>query len=215
MTSLFRSFDITLFLYRYVLILNISIIIFSRLFKSTARFKFLNILRQEILIKFFYTLKPKNFNKSSSLIVIAVIISILLINVLSVFSYRFPFSSQFGRILALGLTLWLRFVLFSIFSNPKGFILHFIPEGTPIPLTIFLFLIEVVRAIIRPITLAVRLVANILAGHLLMILLSKLVFSVQIIFVRYIFLNGVELLVALIQAYIFSTIITLYFSEIH
>lgn len=100
------------------------------------------------------------------------------------------------------------------FYSSKYTLIHFVPEGTPVFLIWFLFCVELVRNVIRSVTLMVRLLANILAGHLLIILLSQIVFSYYFFALFYIGLNLVELFVSLIQAYIFITMISLYFSEI-
>lgn len=166
-----------------------------------------------ILTEFFLSLKPKSFNKSRSLIFFRIFIFLFVINFFSVFSFNFPLTSQASLVLLIAGSLWLSFIIFSVFHNMKGFLSHLIPEGTPLPLTSLLFIIELVRRIIRPLTLTVRLVANILAGHLLISLLSSLVFIFNLRGILYVGLNLVEMFVAIIQAYIFSTMIVLYYSE--
>jgi len=80
-------------------------------------------------------------------------------------------------------------------------------------------LIEIVRNIIRPITLSVRLSANIVAGHLLIRLLGNfsLISKTNLLSssITLLALTGLEIGVALIQAYVFITLITLYSTEIH
>lgn len=215
MIRLFSRFDLILFYSRYSIVVLILSFYLVSFYKINFITQLSEIFCQNIIIKFFYSLKPKSFRKFTCSIIISIIVFIISINLFSVFPYRFPLSSQFGSVLSLGLRFWFSLILFSTINNFKGFLLHFIPEGTPLVLTIFLFLIEMVRNFIRPITLTVRLVANILAGHLLLILLSKLVFITNFMFLGYLILTSIELLVGLIQAYIFSTIIVLYFSEVH
>lgn len=168
----------------------------------------------KFLSEFFYTLKRKNFNKGSGLVFIRVFALLFFLNFFSVFSYVFPRASQVRVVLTFSLSLWRIIIFFSISNSVSKFLYHFIPEGTPLPLTFLLFLIELISRIIRPLTLMVRLVANILAGHLLMILLSKLVFIFYPGYPLYIALNAVEIFVSLIQSYIFSTMLVLYFSEV-
>lgn len=215
MISLFSSFDFFLFYKTYFSFFLFTIIIFILNYKISSFNSLFLILSIKYLGKFFFSLKSKSFNKISLALIIISLFSILIFNFVSVFSFNFPITSQFSLVIFISLSRWVRFFIYNLISNWKGFISHFIPEGTPIYLTFVLFLIELISSVIRPITLRVRLVANILAGHLLIILLSKLVFSIRPIFLSYILLNSIELLVALIQAYIFSTIVSLYFSEIH
>jgi F-type H+-transporting ATPase subunit a len=94
-----------------------------------------------------------------------------------------------------------------------------VPNGTPAILIPFIVLIETIRNIIRPGTLAVRLTANIIAGHLLLVLLGNqgpsASFSIlSVLLVIQILLLTLERAVALIQAYVFAVLTTLYSREV-
>ena len=96
---------------------------------------------------------------------------------------------------------------------------HLVPLGTPAPLLPVIVIIETVRSIIRPGTLAIRLAANIVAGHLLLSLLgSQNSGSSAVIFlmvlVRLILLLILELAVACIQSYVFTILSSLYLNEV-
>jgi F-type H+-transporting ATPase subunit a len=92
--------------------------------------------------------------------------------------------------------------------------------GTPYVLIPFIVLIELVSNVIRPITLSVRLAANLVAGHLLMTLVSSPIVNSNIISII-ILLSCLYLLiilesaVAFIQAYVFSILRTLYLAEVN
>lgn len=215
MTRLFSRFDLIIFSSSYLILPIPLILLLSSTHKITVLNSFYTEILERKLANFFYTLKPNSFNKARSLIISSIIIVVFFLNFFSVYSFVFPVTSQFGSMLSYALIFWGRFILVTLIKNSKGFFSHFVPEGTPMPLIPFLFLIEIVRNLIRPLTLTVRLVANILAGHLLMILLSSLVFKLNLMFLSYIILNLIELAVSIIQAYIFSTIISLYYSEVH
>lgn len=96
---------------------------------------------------------------------------------------------------------------------------HLVPQGTPGLLLVFIVLIERIRNLIRPLTLSVRLGANIIAGHLLLVLLGGqagvLGVDVVVVLLGQIMLLVLELAVAIIQAYVFVTLITLYFREVN
>jgi len=97
-------------------------------------------------------------------------------------------------------------------------IAHLVPEGTPAALIPLMVVIESVRLIIRPFTLAVRLGANIIAGHLLLRLLggqgARLRITILIFLLVAIFaLITLEGAVACIQAYVFTILSTLYLRE--
>jgi F-type H+-transporting ATPase subunit a len=94
-----------------------------------------------------------------------------------------------------------------------------VPQGTPNVLIPFIILIESIRNIIRPITLTIRLTANIIAGHLLITLLSRLgVKLINILIPLLLFIQLILLIlesaVAIIQSYVFAILVTLYFREI-
>lgn len=214
MIRLFSSFDLILFYTRRIIFIFFPLFIFNFTFRKTSNYNFIIIIFYK-LEEFFFRLKDKSFNKIRVSIPLVFIFRIMTFNLFSIFPYNFPWTSQFGVVLEFSLILWFRFIIFNLISNMKGFISHLVPEGTPIYLTMLLFLIELVRNFIRPLTLTVRLVANILAGHLLIILLSKIVLFNLRFLPFYILLNTVEIFVALIQSYIFTTIIVLYFSEVH
>jgi len=97
---------------------------------------------------------------------------------------------------------------------------HLVPSGTPYALIPFMVLIELIRNIIRPLTLSVRLAANIVAGHLLLTLLRSQCSNVILLIllpliVTLVLLAVLESAVALIQAYVFSVLRTLYIAEVN
>lgn len=63
--------------------------------------------------------------------------------------------------------------------NPSNFLAHLVPTGTPPLLIPFMVIIELVRRVIRPLTLAVRLAANMVAGHLLLVLVRGPIASLE------------------------------------
>lgn len=98
---------------------------------------------------------------------------------------------------------------------------HFLPVGTPGPLIPILIIIETISLFIRPIALGVRLTANLTAGHLLIQLISTAAFHIFFIIptvaalttVLLLLLSILELAVAVIQAYVFVLLVSLYLQE--
>lgn len=93
------------------------------------------------------------------------------------------------------------------------------PQSTPSALIPFMVLIESIRNVIRPITLSVRLMANIVAGHLLITLLGNQTatashFILIRLIITQILLLTLERAVAIIQSYVFAVLTTLYAREI-
>lgn len=95
---------------------------------------------------------------------------------------------------------------------------HLVPLGTPQILQPFIVLIELVSNVIRPLTLGIRLIANIIAGHLLLTLLGIITcggwFILALVLVGIILILILELRVALIQAYVFTILSRLYVAEV-
>ena len=113
-------------------------------------------------------------------------------------------------------------MLRSGFNNIKSFLAVLLPVGAPAALNPFLVLVETVRIGVRPITLSVRLVANIGAGHIILCLvgsyLSAGIFCYRIVAVLILVFVNVfyflfEIGVSLIQAYIFFLLLNLYADE--
>jgi F-type H+-transporting ATPase subunit a len=109
-------------------------------------------------------------------------------------------------------------MIFGWVNNTNHILSHLVPQGTPNALIIFIVIIELVRNLIRPVTLCVRLTANLIAGHLLITLLGNFIIRINVtlipvIILAPIVLTTLESAVAFIQSYVFVTLITLYRSE--
>ena len=157
--------------------------------------------------------------KGRTILFIRVFIFVLINNFLGLFPYIFTASSHITLTLTLRLPLWLAFIIFGWINYTKHIFAHLVPQRTPGALIPFIVLIESIRNIIRPLTLAVRLMANIVAGHLLITLLGNQtatvrgVLLVSLILVQIILLT-LESAVAIIQSYVFAVLSTLYAREI-
>lgn len=121
--------------------------------------------------------------------------------------------------LSLALPLWLSFIFFGWINNTKHIFAHLVPQGTPSVLIPFIVIIETISNVIRPGTLAVRLSANIIAGHLLLTLLGNTgnsisTFLLSILIITQLLLLTLETAVAIIQSYVFTILSTLYSREI-
>ncbi|BCX71405.1 ATP synthase F0 subunit 6 (mitochondrion) [Penaeus japonicus] len=140
-------------------------------------------------------------------------------NFLGLLPYVFTSSSHLTMTLALALPLWLAFMIFGWVNHTQHMFAHLVPQGTPGPLMPFMVLIETISNVIRPGTLAVRLAANMIAGHLLLTLLgstgpSLSMTLVSILIIGQILLLILEAAVAVIQSYVFAVLSTLYASEV-
>jgi len=156
--------------------------------------------------------------KRTELIVITSFLIILLINFLALYPQVFSVTSHLTVTLPLSLTFWLGIMIFRWTKNTNHILAHLLPQGTPVVLMSFIVIIELTRNIIRPITLCVRLTANLIAGHLLITLLGNAlsnlgVFQNILAAPISLTLSVLESSVACIQAYVFITLVTLYTTE--
>nr|YP_010527042.1 ATP synthase F0 subunit 6 [Acherontia lachesis]UXR12379.1 ATP synthase F0 subunit 6 [Acherontia lachesis]WMQ52917.1 ATP synthase F0 subunit 6 [Acherontia lachesis] len=168
----------------------------------------------------FKTLLKNNYFMGSTFIFISMFSFILFNNFLGLFPYIFTSTSHLTLSLSISLPLWLSFMLYGWFNNYQHMFIHMIPQGTPSILMPFMVLIETISNIIRPGTLAVRLTANMIAGHLLMTLLSSTGPNLSYIFITFLIIIQIMLLilesaVAVIQSYVIAILSTLYSSEVN
>nr|WDE73845.1 ATP synthase F0 subunit 6 [Lophosia sp.] len=164
-------------------------------------------------------LGPMSMN-GSTFIFISMFTMILFNNFMGLFPYIFTSTSHLTLTLTLSLPLWLSFMMFGWINNSQHMFSHLVPQGTPSILMPFMVCIETISNIIRPGTLAVRLTANMIAGHLLMTLLGNTgpmmntLLTVMLILIQIILLS-LETAVAMIQSYVFSILSILYSSEVN
>nr|QID48474.1 ATP synthase F0 subunit 6 [Eucriotettix oculatus] len=161
-----------------------------------------------------------NLNKSSILMFMSIFMIILVNNIMGLFPYIFTSTSHMLMTISIALPMWLSLNLYGWVNKTNNMFEHLVPAGTPSMLMPFMVCIESISNVIRPGTLAIRLAANMIAGHLLLTLLGNLgnkinelmlitMLSIQML------LFILEWAVSIIQAYVFAVLITLYSSEIH
>nr|UOU85244.1 ATP synthase F0 subunit 6 [Rhagio lineola] len=172
------------------------------------------------LHKEFKTLLGATGHNGSTFIFISLFSLILFNNFLGLFPYIFTSTSHLTFTLTLALPLWLCFMIYGWINHTQHMFAHLVPQGTPAVLMPFMVCIETISNIIRPGTLAVRLAANMIAGHLLLTLLgntgpSLSYYIIILLLITQIALLVLESAVAIIQSYVFAVLSTLYSSEVN
>lgn len=183
----------------------------------------INVLWNSILItlhKEFKTLLGPNRENGCSFIFISLFSLILFNNFLGLFPYIFTRTSHLTLTLTLALPLWISFIVYGWLNHTQHIFAHLVPQGTPSVLMPFMVCIETISNVIRPGTLAVRLTANIIAGHLLLTLIGNTGNSLSSILLSFLLIRQVALLllesaVSIIQSYVFAVLSTLYSREIN
>nr|APH08732.1 ATP synthase F0 subunit 6 [Tomopleura sp. JEU-2016] len=147
---------------------------------------------------------------------------LIMMNLCGLIPYVFSATSHLAVSLSLGLPLWLSLIVSAVVFNPSSVVAGLLPMGAPAPLNPFLVIIETVSILVRPITLSVRLTANMSAGHIVLTLIGNYltaslfvssVFSMLLLLVIQVLYTIFEFGISLIQAYIFCLLITLYSDE--
>nr|WRQ18164.1 ATP synthase F0 subunit 6 [Igerna sp.] len=186
--------------------------------------KFWGIPNNHIMIFFYITntlnkeIKMIMKYKGTSIMLISIFMLIMTNNMMGLMPYIFTPSSHLVYSLTMALPLWSGLMMFGWMNKTNKMFAHMVPTGTPNVLMPFMVMIETTSNIIRPGSLAVRLTANMIAGHLLMSLLgnncSKSTMLMLMFMFIFITLMIFETAVSIIQAYVFMTLSTLYSSEI-
>nr|ACH82151.1 ATPase subunit 6 [Crithagra burtoni] len=182
---------------------------------STLQLWFINLVTKQLMMPL-----DKKGHKWA-LILTSLMIFLLLINLLGLLPYTFTPTTQLSMNLALAFPLWLATLLTGLRNQPSASLAHLLPEGTPTPLIPALILIETTSLLIRPLALGVRLTANLTAGHLLIQLISTATMALfttmpmvsLLTLLILLLLTILEVAVAVIQAYVFVLLLSLYLQE--
>nr|WNH23693.1 ATP synthase F0 subunit 6 [Pomacanthus semicirculatus] len=156
-----------------------------------------------------------------ALLLTSLMLFLITLNMLGLLPYTFTPTTQLSLNLGLAVPLWLATVIIGMRNQPTAALGHLLPEGTPTLLIPVLIIIETISLFIRPFALGVRLTANLTAGHLLIQLVSMAVLVLlplmptvaALTAVLLIMLTLLEIAVAMIQAYVFVLLLSLYLQE--
>jgi len=151
-------------------------------------------------------------------VIFSVFMFILFANLLGMVPYSFTVTSHIIVTFALGAAVFLSILLIGLIKQgPIKFFAHFIPDGLPLWIAPIVFLIELVSFLSRPASLAIRLAANMMAGHTLLKVIAAFVVPLGIFGVApmafLVLLNAFEVFVAILQAYIFTLLACMYLGE--
>nr|YP_010000747.1 ATP synthase F0 subunit 6 [Struthidea cinerea]QOD96659.1 ATP synthase F0 subunit 6 [Struthidea cinerea] len=182
---------------------------------STLQLWVINLITKQLMTPL------NNKGHKWALILTSLMVFLLLVNLLGLLPYTFTPTTQLSMSLALAFPLWLATVLTGLRNQPSISLGHLLPEGTPTPLIPALVLIETISLLIRPLALGVRLTANLTAGHLLIQLISTATITLLptmptislLTMLVLLLLTILEVAVAMIQAYVFVLLLSLYLQE--
>nr|YP_097211.1 ATP synthase F0 subunit 6 [Gyrinophilus porphyriticus]AAU20661.1 ATP synthase F0 subunit 6 [Gyrinophilus porphyriticus] len=156
-----------------------------------------------------------------ALLLTSLMLLLVSMNLLGLLPYTFTPTTQLSMNLGFAIPLWLATVIIGLRNQPIMALGHLLPEGTPTLLIPILIMIETISLFIRPLALGVRLTANLTAGHLLIQLTSTAILTLlplmptiaALTTMILLLLTLLEIAVAVIQAYVFVLLLSLYLQE--
>ena len=189
------------------------------MFANSSRLLFTTKKLSGLLTRALVRISNKNLGSRVRLVFVSLFVFILVNNFFGLRPYVFTATSHLSITLTLRRILWLSLIIPAVFMNTRVFLAHLVPKGTPVMLVPFIVLIELLRRVIRPFTLGVRLAANMIAGHLLLVLTSSPIYMLNISIIGVVIsgllaLTALELGVSIIQSYVFIRLGSLYVEEV-
>jgi F-type H+-transporting ATPase subunit a len=143
---------------------------------------------------------------------------ILFLNILGLVPYSFTVTSHIIVTFAMALVVFLFVIVVGFVKNGPGFLKLFVPSGVPVVMLPFISVLEVFSFFIRPISLSVRLFANMMAGHMMLKVFAAFVVGLGLIggwapLLFMVAFTGLELLVAFLQAFVFTVLTCIYLND--
>lgn len=139
-------------------------------------------------------------------------------NLLGMVPGSFTFTSHIIVTFALAAFIFISLTLLALIRHGMHFFSFFLPEGTPIVIAPLMILIEIFSYLARPVSLSIRLSANMMAGHTMLKIIAGFVISLGVLFgwaplAFMVALTGFEFVVAFLQAYIFTVLVCVYLND--
>ena len=143
---------------------------------------------------------------------------ILFCNLLGLVPYSYTPTSQIAVTFAMALFVFLGVTVIGLAKHGLHFFSLFVPKGVPAAMLVLLVPIEILTYLTRPVSLSVRLFANMLAGHTLLKVFGGFVVAMGLLggwapLAFIVVLTGLELLIAFLQAYVFAILTCLYLND--
>nr|WOW99143.1 ATP synthase F0 subunit 6 [Tropiduchidae sp. 1 WQW-2023a] len=214
MTSLFSSFDPSTNLYQmnWMMMMMVTMILPMNFWLNKSRW---TTMKNNLEKKIYKEMMNVTNHKEMIILSMSTFMFIMTNNLMGLVPYNFTSTSHMALNMSMALPIWLSMIVYSWINHTNKMFSHILPKGTPSMIMPMMIIIETIGILIRPISLSVRLMANMIAGHLLMTLLGNnnqiqmmtLILPIQMMLVSF------ETCISMIQAYVFSTLITLYSSE--
>ena len=198
--------------------------IISVLFAGTKR-KAIVPTKIQLLTELSYTLVSKMISDTAGSkakpyfpFVFSLFMFVLFCNMLGMLPYSFTVTSHIIVTFALAAVIFVGVTIIGFVNHGAGYLKLFIPSGVPVVLLPLIVIIEIISYLARPVSLSVRLFANMLAGHTMLKVFGGFVISLGIIggwlpLGFTVALTGLEILIAFLQAYVFAILTCIYLND--
>ena len=146
---------------------------------------------------------------------------ILFANLIGMLPYAFTVTSHIVITFAFAAFVFLMVTVMGFINNGIGFLRLFVPSGVPMVLALILVPIELLSYLTRPVSLSVRLFANMMAGHTMLKVIASFIVPLGSYYLvpgilpllGVIALTGLEILIAVLQAYVFALLTCIYLND--
>jgi len=201
-----------------------ALIIISVFFAGTKR-KAIIPTKIQLLTELSYTLISKMISDTAGSkakpyfpFVFSLFMFVLFCNMLGMLPYSFTVTSHIIVTFALAAVIFVGVTIIGFVNHGAGYLKLFMPSGVPVVLLPLIVIIEIISYLARPVSLSVRLFANMLAGHTMLKVFGGFVISLGIIggwlpLSFTVALTGLEILIAFLQAYVFAILTCIYLND--
>ena len=179
----------------------------------------------QLLAELSYTFVSKMINDTAGskarpyfAFIFSLFMFVLFCNMLGMLPYAFTVTSHIIVTFVLAAFIFIGVTVIGFIKHGLGYLKLFVPSGVPIVLLPLIVVIEVISYLSRPISLSVRLFANMMAGHTMMKVFGGFVISLGLVggwlpLGFSVALTGLEILVAFLQAYVFAILTCIYLND--
>ena len=198
--------------------------IITVLFAGTKR-KAIVPTKIQLLTELSYTLVSKMISDTAGSkakpyfpFVFSLFMFVLFCNMLGMLPYSFTVTSHIIVTFALAAVIFVGVTIIGFVNHGIKYLKLFIPSGVPLFLLPLIVIIEIISYLSRPVSLSVRLFANMMAGHTMLKVFGGFVISLGIIggwlpLSFTVALTGLEILIAFLQAYVFAILTCIYLND--
>jgi len=179
----------------------------------------------QLLTELSYTLVSKMISETAGSkakpyfpFVFSLFMFVLFCNMLGMLPYSFTVTSHIIVTFALAAVIFVGVTIIGFINHGAGYFKLFIPSGVPLFLLPLIVIIEIISYLSRPVSLSVRLFANMMAGHTMLKVFGGFVISLGILggllpLSFTVALTGLEVLIAFLQAYVFAILTCIYLND--